>query len=163
MNIKKSLVTIALIGTFGLNAAMAEKGLSIDEVGHLSFTQQGVVQKKIATATTVISRYSDNKATVKVSQVFANDSKSTISAEYFFPIPENGNLVDFKMQSDYELATIIPEKTVTLDKGDKVTVAYQYEVAEDSNYHASLMSFPAEPARSAKNKSVDLVKLIAKK
>lgn len=142
MTINNSLIALGLFSALGLNTAMASEKLSIDEVGHLSYTQTGQVQKKVATATTVISRYSQDKAVVQVSQVFANDSQESINAEYLFPTPENGDLINFIMFSNYELTESIPEKAITLDQGNTLTVAYQYELDKDSNYHSSLVGYP---------------------
>ncbi|WP_251358347.1 hypothetical protein [Kangiella sp. TOML190] len=124
------------------NVQAAEK-LKIDELGHLAYQQQGQAKKKIPVATSVVSRSLNGRTQVEVSQIFTHSGETNIQAEYFFPIPEASQLIDFQISNDLELTGDMPPKSVILKSNDQVTIMYQFITAEDNSYHASLMGFPA--------------------
>ncbi|NVJ65286.1 MAG: hypothetical protein HWE16_02270 [Gammaproteobacteria bacterium] len=156
-HIKTPMALIVLnMALLGLNqAAMASETLTLDsptfepvvmeQIGHLSFAQNNKNQRQVASATTIISKIYRNKAEISVSQSFANNSEQTMAAEYFFPLPYNGRLLGFEMNTDYLAQDEMPDTTVTLQKDDQLQVTFAYELVDDSPYHASVMGFPAKP------------------
>lgn len=139
-----SVVAVALAGVLTTNITKADDKIVMEQVGHINFAKDGQSQRQVASATTIISKIYRNKAVVEVSQSFANDNEQTIDGEYFFPLPYNSHLLDFQINTDYEMNGELPDTTVTLNKNDQLKVTYGYELVDDSAHHASLMGFPAK-------------------
>ncbi len=163
MKLSNLLITsMALVSTLVINTSKAADKIVIEEVGHLNYAEGGANQRQVASATTIISKIFRNKAIVKVSQSFTNNSQQTINGEYFFPLPYNSNLLDFQLSTDFQSSNDMPDTTVTLAENDQLSVNYKYELVDDSPYHASVMGFPAKqnlPLIEANNEN----ELVAKK
>ncbi|MRX27732.1 VIT domain-containing protein [Kangiella sp. HZ709] len=145
MNRLNLLITgLTLAATFAFGSANAADAMVIEEIGHLGFANEEKAERKVASATTVISRIYRNKAVVEVSQSFVNNTEKTINGEYFFPLPYNSNLLDFELTTDFQTIEELPNTTVQLKERDQLQVSYQYELVDDSPYHASVMGFPAK-------------------